>query len=218
VSPGGAVPSVRGIHWFRNDLRLQDNTALAALSERVEEWLPIFVLDPRIFSRMNSGQPRVRFLLDCLDRLGEELANRDPPRSDRVVYRSREIRSLGGGHPTVGDGNGRLPREPTPSLIFESSTRRPRDSAGTPVDAMFGAGPRNCAMCPIDPYTPPTRESPRQAIRNPRLIMPSAEKLHWNASDRLEASEPGNECENKAPVDPSSFGDLVVSFGEQGAF
>lgn len=79
MSPGGAVPSVRGIHWFRNDLRLQDNTALAALSERVEEWLPIFVLDPRIFSRMNSGQPRVRFLLDCLDRLGEELATRPVP-------------------------------------------------------------------------------------------------------------------------------------------
>jgi deoxyribodipyrimidine photo-lyase len=145
------VPSVRGIHWFRNDLRLQDNTALAALAERVEEWLPLFVLDPRIFSRMNSGQPRVRFLLECLDRLGEELANRGLPllirkgrpervlpklcqetgagilafnedttpfairrdaavtramakagvkvlaRSDRVVYRSREIRSLGGG-------------------------------------------------------------------------------------------------------------------------
>jgi deoxyribodipyrimidine photolyase len=34
----------RGLHWFRNDLRLQDNTALGALVTRAEEWLPVFVL------------------------------------------------------------------------------------------------------------------------------------------------------------------------------
>jgi deoxyribodipyrimidine photolyase len=38
----------RGLHWFRNDLRLRDNTALEALATRVEQWLPVFVLDPRI--------------------------------------------------------------------------------------------------------------------------------------------------------------------------
>ena len=38
----------RGIHWFRNDLRLQDNTGLNALAARAEQWLPVFVLDRRL--------------------------------------------------------------------------------------------------------------------------------------------------------------------------
>ena len=39
---------MRGLHWFRNDLRLHDNSALAALAGRAEQWLPVFVLDPRL--------------------------------------------------------------------------------------------------------------------------------------------------------------------------
>jgi deoxyribodipyrimidine photo-lyase len=69
----------RGLHWFRNDLRLQDNTALAALAECAEEWLPVFVLDPRIVGDAKSGAPRMRFLLDCLERLGHALEKRGVP-------------------------------------------------------------------------------------------------------------------------------------------
>jgi deoxyribodipyrimidine photo-lyase len=69
----------RGLHWFRNDLRLRDNTALAALTERVEQWLPIFVIDPRIAGDESAGGPRMRFLLDCLRRLGDDLDKRGVP-------------------------------------------------------------------------------------------------------------------------------------------
>jgi deoxyribodipyrimidine photo-lyase len=69
----------RGLHWFRNDLRLQDNTALAALTERVEEWLPVFVLDRRLVGDASAGAPRLRFLLDCLERLGRGLEKRGVP-------------------------------------------------------------------------------------------------------------------------------------------
>ena len=70
---------MRGLHWFRNDLRLDDNQALAALAERVEEWLPVFVLDPSLLARNPLGLPRTRFLLDCLTSLGSELAARGIP-------------------------------------------------------------------------------------------------------------------------------------------
>ncbi len=70
---------MRGIHWFRNDLRLRDNTALNALVARAEEWLPVFVLDPRILSGPHSGEARTRFLLDCLDRLRRDLEKRGVP-------------------------------------------------------------------------------------------------------------------------------------------
>ena len=50
----------RGLHWFRNDLRLQDNTALDALADRAEQWLGVFVLDPRLVYGPRAGSPRLR--------------------------------------------------------------------------------------------------------------------------------------------------------------
>jgi deoxyribodipyrimidine photo-lyase len=70
---------VRGVFWFRNDLRLRDNRALAALAARVDELVPAFVLDPRLLGSPRTGAPRVRFLLDCLARLADDLARRGCP-------------------------------------------------------------------------------------------------------------------------------------------
>ncbi len=67
---------MRGIHWFRNDLRLADNTALAELSARVDEWIPLFIIDPRLEGESGAAGPRARFLFDCLDRLGQDLLRR----------------------------------------------------------------------------------------------------------------------------------------------
>jgi deoxyribodipyrimidine photo-lyase len=63
----------RALHWFRSDLRVADNTALAAAA-RAEALACVFVLDPRLLARADA--PRVRFLLDCLARLGDDLAKR----------------------------------------------------------------------------------------------------------------------------------------------
>ncbi len=70
---------MRGLHWFRNDLRLDDNRSLMALAERVDEWLPVFVLDPELLANSPVDRPRTRFLLDCLASLGAELAARGVP-------------------------------------------------------------------------------------------------------------------------------------------
>jgi deoxyribodipyrimidine photo-lyase len=70
---------MRGLHWFRNDLRLRDNIALEALARRAEQWLPVFVLDPRIIAGPRVGGPRARFLLDCLGRLSRDLEKRGVP-------------------------------------------------------------------------------------------------------------------------------------------
>ena len=68
--------AIRGIHWFRNDLRLHDNLALTALADRADAWLPVFVIDPLLSAQANPTPPRVRFLFDCLERLEENLASR----------------------------------------------------------------------------------------------------------------------------------------------
>lgn len=62
------------IHWFRRDLRRRDNTALARAAAEGERLLPIFVLDDAILARRDTGATRVRFLLDCLRALADDLA------------------------------------------------------------------------------------------------------------------------------------------------
>ncbi|NNL65550.1 MAG: deoxyribodipyrimidine photo-lyase, partial [Myxococcales bacterium] len=67
------------MHWFRNDLRLRDNTALDAAVRASDAVLPVFVLDDRLLRGPHAGAPRSRFLLDCLDRLADELDESDCP-------------------------------------------------------------------------------------------------------------------------------------------
>ena len=61
------------LHWFRRDLRLSDNTALAAAQRDCDLVVPVFVLDPRILDSNDIGAPRVVFLLDSLRSLARDL-------------------------------------------------------------------------------------------------------------------------------------------------
>jgi deoxyribodipyrimidine photo-lyase len=67
---------VRALHWFRADLRLADNTALAAAAGCAQELGFLFVLDERLLASPRTGAPRVRFLHACLESLAAELARR----------------------------------------------------------------------------------------------------------------------------------------------
>lgn len=67
---------MRGIHWFRSDLRLRDNPALSLLADRAEAWLAVFVLDPEILARHPESTARTRFLLDCVASLAADLEAR----------------------------------------------------------------------------------------------------------------------------------------------
>ncbi|MCB0813561.1 MAG: deoxyribodipyrimidine photo-lyase, partial [Flavobacteriales bacterium] len=49
----------RALVWFRNDLRLSDNPALAAAVRHAEEVLPLFVLDPRQTGACSFGLERL---------------------------------------------------------------------------------------------------------------------------------------------------------------
>ena len=64
---------MRGLHWFRNDLRLQDNRALDDLFQAVDEWCGLFVLEPRLVSIPSVSWKRFSFLSECLDELANDL-------------------------------------------------------------------------------------------------------------------------------------------------
>lgn len=54
------------IHWFRADLRLDDNTALHAACREAEVVVPVFIFDPLILKSPDTGAPIVGFMLECL--------------------------------------------------------------------------------------------------------------------------------------------------------
>jgi len=63
----------RVLLWIRRDLRVSDNTALHNACLNADEVAPLFVLDPAILSRPDTGMARVAFLMNSLQELDGEL-------------------------------------------------------------------------------------------------------------------------------------------------
>jgi deoxyribodipyrimidine photo-lyase len=61
------------IHWFRRDLRLEDNRTLIAALNSGEQIVPVFIFDPAILISPRTGAPRVQFLLRALRSLDHAL-------------------------------------------------------------------------------------------------------------------------------------------------
>lgn len=61
------------IHWFRRDLRLEDNTALYEALMHHTEVLPIFIFDTQILDELPRADKRVVFIHDTLTQLDARL-------------------------------------------------------------------------------------------------------------------------------------------------
>lgn len=62
------------IHWFRRDLRLRDNPALAAAATRsAGHVIPLFILDDAILHASRTGVARIAFMIDALRDLDASL-------------------------------------------------------------------------------------------------------------------------------------------------
>jgi deoxyribodipyrimidine photo-lyase len=64
------------IVWFRRDLRVRDNPALAAAFASAEDVVPFFCLDERLLSGRFVSGPRTQFMLEALADLNAALAER----------------------------------------------------------------------------------------------------------------------------------------------
>ena len=82
---------MRVIHWFRSDLRAEDNRALAAACARASELVPVFVFDDALLRRHRGAHPRLGFLDACLRDLADKL---DAAGTRLVVLRGPPHRSL----------------------------------------------------------------------------------------------------------------------------
>jgi deoxyribodipyrimidine photo-lyase len=70
------IALMRGIVWFRRDLRLHDNPALAAACETCTEVIPLFVFDEPLLRSQVFGSACVNFMIGCLEDLAASLAAR----------------------------------------------------------------------------------------------------------------------------------------------
>ena len=61
------------IHWFRRDLRLQDNSALHAALKSGQPVVPLFIFDEMLLHSPRVGQPRLVFMLNALKSLDASL-------------------------------------------------------------------------------------------------------------------------------------------------
>ncbi len=61
--------------WFRRDLRVADQPALAAAAEEFDIIVPFFILDPAILKARDTAAARVAFLLGALDSLQKNVAH-----------------------------------------------------------------------------------------------------------------------------------------------
>src|ERR1700753_474242 len=62
------------IHWFRRDLRVSDNTALAEACKRAENVIPVFIFEDAFRTGPDVGAARLAFLLQSVESVRKNLA------------------------------------------------------------------------------------------------------------------------------------------------
>lgn len=84
------MPSI-AVHWFRRDLRLHDNAALAQATHDCDQVVGLFVLDPALLDNPKMCQARIAFLYSSLTELSAALEERG---SRLVVRRGQPLEEL----------------------------------------------------------------------------------------------------------------------------
>src|SRR5258708_7870872 len=72
------------LHWFRRDLRLTDNTALAAAVAVHDHLIPVYLVSTWKGQHRWTGAPRQEFLCGCLASLAANLQ----AKGGRLIVRS----------------------------------------------------------------------------------------------------------------------------------
>jgi len=135
---GGRKPA---IVWFRNDLRLHDNEALAVAAAQSTSVLPVYCFDPREYGKSPSGfdktgPNRARFILDSVHDLREQLRSRG---SDLVVRVGRPEEVLPALVAEVGAGAVHMHWEVTyEDMAVESKVREALEARGAQLKGVWG--------------------------------------------------------------------------------
>lgn len=65
--------------WFKRDLRVEDNQALALAVERGRSVLPLYLVEPELWAQPDASARQWRFVAECLPELSTGLSKRGAP-------------------------------------------------------------------------------------------------------------------------------------------
>jgi deoxyribodipyrimidine photo-lyase len=197
--PSGMSNSVM---WFRRDLRIADNPALLE-SLKSDGTVPLFVLDPNVLKP--SGDARIAFLFDCLDKLNESLdgslviRHGDPARVVSATAREVEADSV-----FCAEDFGPYGRQRDDDV---EATLAKHDITLERVDSNYAVEPGSVVKkdgTPFQVFTPFSRAwqehgwgSPRSAPRNPSFISLQSDGLPESPKVDAELPPPGEAAARK---------------------
>ncbi len=64
---------MNAVFWFRRDLRLEDNTALAKALSGTLKVIPLFIFDTNILDELPPDDARITFIYRQLQKINAEL-------------------------------------------------------------------------------------------------------------------------------------------------
>ncbi|MEM9750133.1 MAG: deoxyribodipyrimidine photo-lyase, partial [Pseudomonadota bacterium] len=67
------------IVWFKRDLRVHDNAALAGAAEMGDPVLPLYVAEPDLWAQPDASGRQWAFIAECLEALRADLAKLGQP-------------------------------------------------------------------------------------------------------------------------------------------
>ena len=198
------------IHWFRRDLRLTDNTALAAAAKAGEQVVPVYVVSEWKKAHQWTGAPRQTFLCGSLASLdgnlrsiGSQLVVRDGDAVAELVKLAREAQAEAiytnrdpdpHGRATEDKLSAALSAEGRKLLSFKDAAVHEQDEVKTGEGGNFRV---------FTPYSKAWAklEKPPVGPRLKKLLTPEGIKsaplpspAHWGLSDFTGGIEPGEKA------------------------
>ena len=192
------------IIWFRRDLRTHDNVALHEACASAEQVIPLFVFDPAILGRADTGAARIAFLVDALGvldsnlrSLGGRLIIRRGNVPEQIIQAAEEYGADGVYHHREYEPMGRARDEATAKALAERgkvcetfpglALFQPEEllsQAGTPY-TVFSPYKRQWFSQPVErPLPAPRRVAVPEAVLGEKL--PTADGLHFAATQKFE--------------------------------
>ncbi len=189
------------IHWYRRDLRISDNTALAAAAKHADSVIPVYVVSQWEGDHLWTGAKRQSFLCGCLSSLAKNIETI----GGRLIIRSGDaVEELIALIKETGATALHTNRDPDP---FGTKTEAALESACQDLGVSFHAhediamhdrdGILNGDDTPYRVYTPyskrwlaadkPKRVSKPKKLKTPSAVksenLPSLETWNLNGSD-----------------------------------
>ncbi len=199
----------KGIVWFRNDLRVEDNEALFRASEKFDQILPVFIINNKLLEKEDYdsakiGSYRLQFLLESLQNLKESLESLGSGLLLRIGDPSEELAKIANDQKVDAIY---AHKEPAWEEIQEEENLRKKVDGEIEIKYFWGKTLYHVNDLPFEYQKTPDVFSnfrkKNEKYGKVRALFPKPDKINWNKN--LESEVPSlEELGFEAPEIPES--------------